>query len=141
MNCIDHNRTKSLAPDGYALVTRPRARSTAVGLHRLVYCEAHNLQLEDIAGKVIRHTCDNPRCINPEHLIIGTMADNNRDRALRGRSAKKVPSRRTFTEEQIQAIRSRYKKHSKVDGAPAIAREYGVHHTTIHYIIKGKLYV
>ena len=37
-------------------------------------------------GMVIRHKCDNPPCCNPGHLELGTPADNNRDRMLRGRS-------------------------------------------------------
>jgi hypothetical protein len=37
---------------------------------------------------VIRHTCDNPSCINPSHLLIGTQADNVRDMWERNRNAK-----------------------------------------------------
>lgn len=36
-------------------------------------------------GMVVRHTCDNPPCVRPEHLILGTKADNNRDTAKRRR--------------------------------------------------------
>jgi hypothetical protein len=36
---------------------------------------------------VIRHSCDTPRCNNPEHLQAGSVADNNRDRDERGRAA------------------------------------------------------
>lgn len=38
-------------------------------------------------GEVVRHTCDNPACCNPAHLIRGTVADNVADRVARGRSA------------------------------------------------------
>ena len=34
------------------------------------------------------HTCDNRKCINPEHLFLGTAADNNRDKMIKGRSVK-----------------------------------------------------
>ena len=38
------------------------------------------------SGMFIRHKCDNPRCINTDHLEIGTHADNCHDCAVRGRS-------------------------------------------------------
>jgi hypothetical protein len=37
-------------------------------------------------GKIVRHTCDNPPCVNPLHLMNGTSADNSRDMVLRGRT-------------------------------------------------------
>lgn len=53
---------------------------------------------------VVRHKCDNLRCVNPEHLEIGTLADNNKDRAKRGRSAKVVPSKHKLTTEDIYPL-------------------------------------
>lgn len=51
--------------------------------HRLAY-EAWNGPIPD--GLFVRHTCDVRRCVNPEHLIVGTIADNNADMAARGRA-------------------------------------------------------
>ena len=53
--------------------------------HRLAYAEHHGLTLADIEGRVVRHTCDNPACHNPEHLLIGTQSDNMKDMYTRGR--------------------------------------------------------
>ena len=137
--CIDHGRTKSLKPEGYALVRIPGVRSRCTGLHRLVYAEKLGVPLAEIPGVVVRHTCDNPRCINPEHLIGGTRADNNRDRAERGRSAKHVDSRCKLTAEQIAEIRRRYQKRPKgnPNGVTALSREYGVDAAVIYRYLKG----
>ena len=51
--------------------------------HRFVMAQLYG---EDaIAGKIVYHTCDNKLCINPEHLRIGTHADNMADMKAKGR--------------------------------------------------------
>lgn len=50
--------------------------------HRIAYERTYG---EIPPGLLIRHTCDNPGCVRPEHLILGTHKDNAEDRRLRGR--------------------------------------------------------
>lgn len=55
--------------------------------HRVL---AHRLSVviatgADIDGRVVMHTCDNPPCVNPDHLRVGTQADNMRDALSKGR--------------------------------------------------------
>lgn len=68
--------------------------------HRLMYSLCN--PGEDIEGRVIRHTCDNTKCINPEHLLSGTAYENTLDRDLRGRM------RRTLSDDQVRDIRDLY---------------------------------
>jgi hypothetical protein len=77
------------------------------GVHRVAYAVA-NGPIPD--GCVVRHKCDAPRCINPAHLELGTVADNNRDRDVRGRHVPRTGSRNAaakLTAADIPAIRLR----------------------------------
>ena len=52
--------------------------------HRLAWSEANGRPVPD--GMLVLHSCDNPPCVNPAHLRIGTVADNAADRVARNRS-------------------------------------------------------
>lgn len=80
-------------------------------------------------GAVIRHSCDNPPCCNPLHLLSGTHADNVMDRVMRRRGAvgERVATAR-LTEAQVLDI------IADVRSAKALARVYGVSRATIDAI-------
>ena len=63
----------------------------AIGGHRLSYM----LKYGEITQPVIRHTCDNTWCINPDHLLQGTQSDNTHDKIVRGRNIRPYNSKLT----------------------------------------------
>lgn len=69
-------------PDGYAIV---HSKGRGLYAHRVAYEHYHGTIPE---GMVVRHTCDNPPCIERDHLVIGTKRQNNEDAWERGRSAR-----------------------------------------------------
>ena len=77
-------------------------------------------------GLCVCHHCDNPPCVNPKHLFLGTIADNNHDMCRKGRCITPEPKKK-LTEELVIKIRSMRiirlfgpKKISKVVGLPAV---------------------
>lgn len=62
----------------------------AYALHRKSFA-AYNGDIP--SGRVIAHECDNPYCVNPEHLSAKTQAENMRDKGLRGRARDGSPGR------------------------------------------------
>jgi hypothetical protein len=75
--------------------------------HRFSYCLHNHKLFADIDGLVIRHRCDIPNCVNPEHLIEGTQADNVYDMKERGRTAKgESHGCSKLTAAQVESIRA-----------------------------------
>lgn len=85
-------------------------------------------------GLVVRHGCDNPGCINPDHLSLGTQADNVADREARGRRNVKGAQIGTskLTAEEALAIK---KSHEPLS---VLAERYGVDRSNISAIRRGK---
>jgi hypothetical protein len=82
------------------------------------------------------HTCDEPACVNPEHLYAGTHSDNMQDAARRGRfnTAGERNGRAKLTPHQITEVRSR--STGRYGEISELAREYGVGSGTMSKILK-----
>ena len=114
--------------DGYGIL------SSGKRAHRLSYENAKG-PIPD--GLLVRHTCDNSGCINPDHLILGTQADNVADMVERGRIARGERQWKSyFSEDHIHEIR-----RLRVEDALSfeeIAGLFGSTRQTIWRIVHGK---
>ena len=78
--------TCMLDRDGYGLFgTWDNNRGKQWRAHRYAKLITDGL---DPAKPVVMHTCDNPRCVNPDHLVNGTVQENNLDKQKKGRAYK-----------------------------------------------------
>lgn len=86
-----------------------------------------------------RHSCDNPPCCNPVHLLGGTQWENMGDAADRNRIAfGEDHGMVKLTEQNVLIIRKRYTSRSCTNGGRALGREFGVSCSTIQAIIHKK---
>lgn len=99
--------------------------------HRFSY-EIANGYIPD--GMLVCHRCDNPACIRPSHLFVGTDGDNARDRNAKGRAAKgEEQGGSKLTEKDVKKIRDEY-SHGKTT-QENLAKKYGVWQRTISDVV------
>jgi hypothetical protein len=97
-------------------------------------------------GLCVLHKCDNPKCVNPEHLFLGTQLDNIKDRGDKNRSARQFGASNAqakLKEREVQAIKEILRRHpsrrSRYHGIQVfLARWFGVSKSAISKIHQGR---
>lgn len=109
-----------------------RADGQSVRAHRMSW-EMHNGPIPD--GLNVLHHCDNPPCVRPDHLFLGTTADNQQDMRSKHREAKGgTHGRRKLSQDQADGIRVAYQQGRKLR---EVAQQYGVSEATVSLIGRG----
>lgn len=121
---------------GYGHFRQSKTRQMLVA-SRASYFLEHGV---DPSHLQVCHTCDNPPCVNPKHLFLGTAKDNSDDKIRKGRYVSSNQGRTTngrsiLSEEDLENVKRRIlsKETNK-----SIAADYRVHHSTISAIRRGK---
>lgn len=131
----------SHTPRGYGKL---QAHGRSVYAHRTAY----ELTYGPIPpGMCVCHRCDNPPCCNPEHLFLGTPAENMADRDAKGRGrlgmkgrgpTGRPNSRRSLTDREVQTLRTAYATWT--GSVRALARGLGYSYSTVQRILNGQMY-
>lgn len=122
-------------PKGYGNVRIDNKYKTA---HRVAF-ELCNGAIPP--GFIVCHTCDNPSCCNPSHLMLGTTKSNSADMLIKGRQKKKeyaargsVNGNSKLTEAEVIKIREAYSKQEMTQYE--LAKEYGVSQVAIGAVVR-----
>jgi hypothetical protein len=129
--------TGSYTRDGYGVMTFTNGKKRAQHrVHRVAY---EHFKGESAEGKLVCHTCDNPKCFNPGHLFLGTNKENMQDMIKKGRkrTTKGEESvNAVLTEEQVlEIIEKRNVQGMKLSD---IAAEYGISFQHVSTLAKGQ---
>lgn len=104
---------------------------------------AHRVGYEFLVGPIppgrhVLHHCDNRRCVNPQHLYVGTQKDNNRDTRVRGRFKPRywrANGSGKLSEEQAREIVARYRRGGIFQRE--LAAEYGICQGSVSQLLRN----
>lgn len=118
-----------LTPQGYGLL---KGRGATYRAHRVAYQIAHG---KAPIGEVC-HTCDNPACVNPNHLFDGSRTDNVNDAISKGRWPEgEQANGAKLSTVQVLAIRRLYRSGTKI---AELARQFKTPYSTIWNIVHNQ---
>jgi hypothetical protein len=121
-------------PNGYGQIQEGGVGSRNISAHRLSY-EMHKGPIPD--GLVVMHSCDNPSCVNPDHLSVGTYRENTADMIAKGRKRTVAPLGTSNGKAKLNDELVRYIRQSEKNAA-SIARELNLSGNCIRGVKSGR---
>jgi hypothetical protein len=118
-------------PDGYGLFRLGGRKGTMYLAPRVSY----KIHVQDPGPLLVLHDCNNPPCVNPDHLWSGAQADNIRQAGLEGRKSSTPWHCTSLNEAMVRRIKHRL---DKGESLVSIAKDNGVNPQTIGDIRRGK---
>lgn len=91
------------------------------------------------SGQYVCHRCDNPRCVRPDHLFLGTQTDNMQDMARKGRGSKlsgEQVGSAVLTWELVHAIRLAYQNNE--GGCNVLSKRFGISSATLQSVVRNR---
>ena len=127
-DCTEH--TGYVGKNGYG---QKKYRGKVVAAHRLAYAMSAGLDVFTMGGSVL-HSCDNPLCVNPKHLRLGTHKQNMQDRAERDRTAH------VLSLDEAEYIRNNFISGTRWNpgNCSELAKRFGVHRSTVENAAKSR---
>jgi hypothetical protein len=126
--------TGALRQNGYAVISVANRQTLA---HRVSW-ELHRGPID--GGLCVLHHCDNPPCVNPGHLFLGTIADNNADKTAKGRVRTGERPRGEHHKRSkltVSAVQEMRRRSNDGESQRSLARSFSVSQGNVSLVVNG----
>jgi hypothetical protein len=117
---------------GYGQIGLGKKEDGITSTHRAMYIAIHGSIPQ---GMIVRHKCDNPACVNPDHLELGTCKDNSMDMVKRGRTNGPKGCRNFSNKLQVAEVLLIRKLYKDGISLRTLAKQYSVNKNTVQDIV------
>lgn len=130
LSCGCHLWVGTAFDSGYGLL---RVEGKNKRAHRLAYELAHGVELD--SSQLVCHHCDNPACVNPDHLFLGSSLDNTRDCMAKGRYRNRWGAVQPIDASKVEQVRQALLAGER---GKDVAARFGISRSLVSRINTGK---
>jgi len=136
-DCWEWRGTRIRGGYGHLYIGHHGGKPQLALAHRISWLLTHGEWI-DGTRQIVRHRCDNPPCVNPDHLELGSYADNMRDMRDRGRERKLRGSQAPWSKLTERDVTQIVALHQAGTSWRCLAETFGVSTPTIADIFAGR---